>query len=320
MRVLFKLKRGLFHIIDCLTRAEQSWRDQLFGWSAYLFARIRPNSLSKSRFVLSALLYFPISSGAALLVVSTAYFTDIVDGVLARSRGQVTLMGKVLDLTADLFLRLAVLTFLVRFGLLAGSLFGAVLGGELLFAVLVAKVAGQRGESLEHSFTGRLRGFFYAVGALWLLAGLSREVGEGLFWAGLTVGFLATLDYIFRQSNKGRPSHYQRFMSRFYGQALYQIAPFGLAFIAVPAGLSVLVRQVADQLPAGLAGFSYVVVMLAWLVCLTALNKLALAQVARAAKQALFEVCPSANFRLSFIDEYKPEAVLGEVEKELAKL
>lgn len=321
--MLLKLKDGLFSLLQKITYNEEIFRDKFFGWSIYIFGWLKPNSLSKFRFVLSAFLYFPIQSKLALFVALFAYFTDIIDGVLARKNNQVTLMGKILDLTADLFLRFSVFIYLARSGLISWFLFSIIVLTEILFALVLAKVASKRGDIIEHSFIGRLRGVIYAFGSLWLLLGLNKSIGQNFFFLGLNFSLFATIDYLFRQKTK-RNSYktckdYNLFMRNFYKRILLRLFPFVAIFVVLPSILSILIFSLTANLPKIISIFVYIELGLIFIVCLASLSKLGLYEIAKSAKEVLLEISPTLNLQAKNLSSYDPELVLRKVEEELKK-
>jgi CDP-diacylglycerol--glycerol-3-phosphate 3-phosphatidyltransferase len=88
---------------------------QLLKW-------VTPNQLTLGRIasapVLMALVYLdaPVTNWVALLLFGVAGLTDYVDGELARHRGEVTHLGRMLDPIADKILIAACLVMLVSTG------------------------------------------------------------------------------------------------------------------------------------------------------------------------------------------------------------
>ena len=75
-----------------------------------------PNAISAFRFPLAALFVVLDNGGARLALVALAALSDFVDGRLARTTGQVTRAGEVLDPVADKTFMLAALVTLVTDG------------------------------------------------------------------------------------------------------------------------------------------------------------------------------------------------------------
>jgi CDP-diacylglycerol--glycerol-3-phosphate 3-phosphatidyltransferase len=108
-----------------------------------------PNTLTVSRLlaipVLMALLvvHFPRHDQLAAALFVVASLTDLLDGNLARRRGQVTELGKFLDPLADKLFILSVLIVLVQEGELAAWVVVVIFGRELLITVLRSLSASQ---------------------------------------------------------------------------------------------------------------------------------------------------------------------------------
>ncbi|MGB8276239.1 MAG: CDP-diacylglycerol--glycerol-3-phosphate 3-phosphatidyltransferase [Alphaproteobacteria bacterium] len=85
-----------------------------------------PNLLTLSRIIaiplLAALFFIPGDGAkwAAMLLFAAAGLTDFLDGYFARSRRQISRLGRFLDPVADKLLVAAVLFLLVAFGRIAG--------------------------------------------------------------------------------------------------------------------------------------------------------------------------------------------------------
>jgi cardiolipin synthase (CMP-forming) len=107
-----------------------------------------PNVMSFLRLPLAAL--FPLaarSKGATLTVLALAGLTDVLDGFLARERGEVTATGAVLDPIADKVFALSVVTTLVAQGKLPRWGIPALLAREILEAPLLFWVLVRSPES-----------------------------------------------------------------------------------------------------------------------------------------------------------------------------
>lgn len=104
-----------------------------------------PNVLSLLRLPLAAVFPFAVSQGSAMTVLALAGLTDVFDGWLARSSGQVTSTGAVLDPIADKVFAISVVATLVRRGQLPRWGIAALLTREILEAPLLAWVLLGRG-------------------------------------------------------------------------------------------------------------------------------------------------------------------------------
>ncbi|TMB83591.1 MAG: CDP-diacylglycerol--glycerol-3-phosphate 3-phosphatidyltransferase [Chloroflexi bacterium] len=97
-----------------------------------------PNVLGLARIALTpvvmALILLPFPGGALLAagVFAIAAVTDVLDGRIARARGQVTSLGVFMDLTADKVLVAGVMIAMVEVGLLPSWIAATILGRELV--------------------------------------------------------------------------------------------------------------------------------------------------------------------------------------------
>ena len=106
-----------------------------------------PNALSLLRIVLVPfLVVFLLTryAWAGLAVFWAASFTDYLDGYLARSRGEVTTIGKLLDPVADKLLVSAAFISLVELGLAPAWMVVVIIGREMAVTGLRAVAADAR--------------------------------------------------------------------------------------------------------------------------------------------------------------------------------
>ncbi len=112
------------------------------GFTMTLLEKIKqtvmtPNFMTASRIaaapvIICLLLYEnKWTTALAALVFSLASITDYVDGYLARTRGLVTGLGKLLDPLADKLLVASSLIMLVEIGFIPGWIVCAIIGREL---------------------------------------------------------------------------------------------------------------------------------------------------------------------------------------------
>ncbi len=86
--------------------------DKVFLW--VIPHSITPNQMTVVRFILVPVVYWLLISGnfgPALIVFIIAASTDFIDGAMARTRNQITDIGKVIDPLADKMLILSVLLY-----------------------------------------------------------------------------------------------------------------------------------------------------------------------------------------------------------------
>lgn len=121
-----------------------------------------PNKITLMRIFLVPLLVgflvnpSPASSLMAALIFSAASFTDWLDGHLARSKGQITNLGKLLDPVADKILIMAALVPLVEQGRISAWIAVILLGRE--FAVMgLRAVAVAQGTIIAASPLGKYK-------------------------------------------------------------------------------------------------------------------------------------------------------------------
>ena len=175
-----------------------------------------PNMLGLFRLaatpILVVLLLWPFTGSgfiAFVLFVPTA-LSDLFDGWIARSRGQVTTLGAFLDLTADKVLVAAMLIALVDVGLAAAWLVIIILVREFVVGG-VRQVAATERLLVGSQLVGKAKTVvtLIGIGAL-LLAfdaetggptpvnlGLAAEtVGVWLLLAGMALALVSGIDYV----------------------------------------------------------------------------------------------------------------------------
>lgn len=138
---------------------------------------ITPNGLAVFRLCMVIPIGFFAYTGqwipTAFLLVA-AYFTDVLDGVLARSRNQVTKAGAVLDPIADKVIFL-VLFWILGWRVIDPRIFGLLAILELLF-VIAGPIFSMlpKKSMIDRQFGanvfGKLKTFFEVIGLLLLIA------------------------------------------------------------------------------------------------------------------------------------------------------
>lgn len=86
--------------------------DKTFLWA--IPVTVKPNSFTYFRLVSAPVILFLLWSGyvrTGFILTIVAMLTDLIDGTLARTRNQITSLGKVIDPIADKMTVLAVLLF-----------------------------------------------------------------------------------------------------------------------------------------------------------------------------------------------------------------
>ena len=122
-----------------------------------------PNALSGMRLLIAPLMVWMLLSGwfaVALVLFIVAVASDLADGYLARTLGQVTRLGRVLDHSADAVLVCGICSVYAYFGSLP-VLLPLLIGFSFVQYVLDSEVL--RGAQLRVSRLGRVNGIGYFV-------------------------------------------------------------------------------------------------------------------------------------------------------------
>ncbi|RPH36758.1 MAG: CDP-diacylglycerol--glycerol-3-phosphate 3-phosphatidyltransferase [Chloroflexi bacterium] len=156
---------------------------------------------------------FPGSGLIAFVLFVPAAMSDLLDGWLARSRGQVTTLGAFLDLTADKVLVAALLIALVEAGLAPAWLVIVILVREFLVGG-VRQVAATEQLLVGSQIVGKAKTVVTLVGIGFLLVAfdaqtdgptaplgigvLAEIVGNWLLLAGMALAIVSGVDYLSR--------------------------------------------------------------------------------------------------------------------------
>jgi CDP-diacylglycerol---glycerol-3-phosphate 3-phosphatidyltransferase len=178
-----------------------------------------PNLLGLFRLVATPILAilvlwpFPGAGLLAFILFVPAALSDLLDGWLARSRGQVTTLGAFLDLTADKVLVAALLIALVEAGLAAAWLVIVILVREFLVGG-VRQVAATEHLLVGSQIVGKAKTVVTLVAIGFLLVAfdaqtggptetigigvLAEIVGTWLLLAGMALAIVSGVDYLSR--------------------------------------------------------------------------------------------------------------------------
>jgi len=115
---------------------------------------------------------------AATFAVTGA--TDFLDGWVARRTGQITVIGKFLDPTADKLIVMAALVMLVHLGRVAAWVVIVIMAREFIVTGL-RTIAMSEGVVLAAGLEGKQKAAFQVVGITFLLLHYSYPVDFGLF-------------------------------------------------------------------------------------------------------------------------------------------
>ncbi|SKA80130.1 CDP-diacylglycerol--glycerol-3-phosphate 3-phosphatidyltransferase [Paucidesulfovibrio gracilis DSM 16080] len=167
-----------------------------------------PNSLTLARVgavpLIILLMYFPgaFTAWLATLVFVAACITDMLDGMLARRRSQVTSMGKFLDPLADKLLICSVLVMLVHQGRAPAWVVILILGRELAVTGMRA-IAAERGLVVAADNFGKLKTVLQIVALVPLIFGRELlgldlpSIGTFLLYAALVLTVFSGGNYLY---------------------------------------------------------------------------------------------------------------------------
>lgn len=171
-----------------------------------------PTQLTVGRICLVPLVVvFLISNESIHALVAAVLFggaalTDWLDGLIARRRGQVTTLGKLLDPVADKVLVSAALISLVQVGTVPAWMVVIMIGRE--FAVTgLRSVSAAQGIVIEASDLAKYKTFAQYLAVILLIlerglpTGLDSEflyLSRGTLWAALVLTIFSGIDYFVR--------------------------------------------------------------------------------------------------------------------------
>jgi CDP-diacylglycerol--glycerol-3-phosphate 3-phosphatidyltransferase len=142
----------------------------------------------------------------AAFLFGAAALTDWLDGLIARRRRQVTVLGKLLDPVADKLLVSAALISLVQVGRVEAWIVVVIIGREFAITGLRGVSAAQ-GMVVGASDLGKYKTFAQYLAVTLLIleknvpAGLEAEyvyLSRGMLWAALTLTVVSGFDYFVR--------------------------------------------------------------------------------------------------------------------------
>jgi len=168
-----------------------------------------PNTLTLFRViavpVIVILMMFPnrMSTLLAAILFSAAAITDYLDGYIARTRGLVSNLGKVMDPVADKLLVSCAFIMLASLGWVPAWMVCIIIGREIAVTGLRNIIAG-KGEDVSASNLGKYKTGFQIAAAIPLLMhypffGLdSQAVGNFFLWGALIFTLWSGADYFFK--------------------------------------------------------------------------------------------------------------------------
>ena len=181
-----------------------------------------PNALTVTRIFLVPLLVVVLLTkfeghlifGVPRQLVAAAIFglasiTDWLDGYLARRRGQVTALGRMMDPLADKLLTSAAFISLVQLDLAPAWMVAVIIGRELAVTGL-RSLASVRGAGFGASQLGKIKMVAQVVAILGLIlgsvqAGWMTQLGTVALWVATLAALVSALDYYRRFSLPAAP-------------------------------------------------------------------------------------------------------------------
>ena len=166
-----------------------------------------PNKLTILRIILVpvfvACFYLPVEGAmyiaAAVFVV--AYFTDMLDGYIARKYNLITDFGKLMDPMADKLLTAAAMIMLTAYGLCSPIATFLTIGRELVISAFLL-VSATQGVVIAAGKIGKLKTLTQFIGIVLILLGnpLFNRIGvpfdQIVIWISVVLAMWSCTDYI----------------------------------------------------------------------------------------------------------------------------
>ena len=163
---------------------------------------VRPNHVTVIRFILIPIVYWLLMKGIfgwALFTFFIAASTDFIDGAMARTRDQITDVGKIIDPIADKLLIMTVLLY-IGFGYFIIKVFVIVIILELIanfISVIFSSMVGRPiGANLYGKIKMILQSFSIGFFMLGILIGyyLLIEISQDLLFIALLFAFFSAME------------------------------------------------------------------------------------------------------------------------------
>ncbi len=168
-----------------------------------------PNKLTLFRIatvpIIVILLLFPteVCTFIAALLFSAAAITDYLDGFIARKRGLVSTLGKVMDPIADKLLVSSAFIMLTSLGWIPAWIVCIIIGRELAVTGL-RNIIAEKGEDISASNLGKYKTGFQIAAIIPLMIhyptwGLNvQAIGTPFLWGALAFTIWSGADYFVR--------------------------------------------------------------------------------------------------------------------------
>jgi CDP-diacylglycerol--glycerol-3-phosphate 3-phosphatidyltransferase len=155
------------------------------------------NLITLSRGVAIVPIIFLLVSGhrwAAWWLFGFACATDMIDGLVARARSEVTRLGKTLDPLVDKALYLSVLFALFALGDISAWALALFLAPQLVLALGALALRVRRNAVQGARVSGKAAAGLTFVAIAFLLVGWPG--GSGILYAAIALTYVATVDYM----------------------------------------------------------------------------------------------------------------------------
>jgi CDP-diacylglycerol--glycerol-3-phosphate 3-phosphatidyltransferase len=176
--------------------------DRLF--LRFIPSYIKPNYVTVLRFALIPAVYLTLTANQlwiALVIFVFAASTDFIDGAMARTRNQVTIIGKVIDPIADKLLILSVLLY-IGLGSLIVKVFVIYIFLELIAVISGVLFSFVIGEPIGANVCGKIKMVLQSIGAgLFILGALINnlfltKISEVILVLALFFAIMAAVEYV----------------------------------------------------------------------------------------------------------------------------
>ena len=166
-----------------------------------------PNKLTILRIILVpvfvACFYLPVEGAMyiAAVVFVVAYFTDMLDGYIARKYNLITDFGKLMDPMADKLLTAAAMIMLTAYGLCSPIATFLTIGRELVISAF-RLVSATQGVVIAAGKIGKLKTLTQFIGIVLILLGnpLFNRIGvpfdQIVMWISVVLAVWSCTDYI----------------------------------------------------------------------------------------------------------------------------
>jgi cardiolipin synthase len=166
-----------------------------------------PNFLTLGRFALIPVYIVVFTSGhlaTAFAIIVLAGATDILDGYWARTRGQITELGKMLDPLADKTLMIVVIVTLLLKGMIGWEAAAAIFLRDLGMIMGSAFFHFRGRKTVPANWMGKLTTILYYLAVMFIF--FEVEHAATMLWSAIAVSYIATIIYIgqFRLINQQR--------------------------------------------------------------------------------------------------------------------